>query len=410
MKKVLITAAIVFTLLCIVHADDLFESRCFYSLSDVFPVKADNGVLYAGNYGYQYIYSLDISNNNSIALLDSIFIDLWATTMYAYEGYVYIGGNSSLAVLDCTDPSDMSVIATFTNSIPSDAIARRGEKIYCVGGWSNRIIIIDISDPTTPTICDSIWGDDYYFLGCINGDYLYLTGESGIDIYDISDSVPFQVSNISSYTWYDDITVSGNYLYQLNRNYEIIIYDISDPENPVLTGSCLISGWGYRLYYRNNYLYVAAEDYMDVIDVADVENPTEVSVYDCTGYGYHLDGYGDNIYLGEMSYGIVGVRYLNDSHLQENDRIDLSLAAPVKDEMNVSYGSDWITVSLISTSSGEATVEIFDSAGRRAGEHTVHTDVGNKKINISRKNYNRGVYFVKVSMNGKNITKKIYLL
>jgi len=89
MKKVLVTAIVVLTLICIVNAVDLFESKCFYSFSDVYPITVQDSFLYAVNYYSGVLYAFDISDPAQIVFLDSFYAVRYAQNIYASENLLF---------------------------------------------------------------------------------------------------------------------------------------------------------------------------------------------------------------------------------------------------------------------------------------------------------------------------------
>ena len=103
--------------------------------------------------------------------------------------------------------------------------------------WWGGLNIIDISNPTQPFLANTwVYGEDSNNLFYLNNK-LYLTDmEMGLFILDVSD-----VNNIILQGHYDtytngrDISVVGNYLYQVERDPACLkIFDISDKAKPIL--------------------------------------------------------------------------------------------------------------------------------------------------------------------------------
>ena len=89
-----------------------------------------------------------------------------------------------------------------------------------------------------------------------------------------------------------NILIDGNYLYAVSGHQKLVIYDISDPENPVQKSITNTSYANIDVRKKGNYLFVSNSDGVDVWDVSDVENPTlnnHIS-YGTWVHGMFLDG------------------------------------------------------------------------------------------------------------------------
>jgi len=84
--------------------------------------------------------------------------------------------------------------------------------------------------------------------------------------------------------------------------------DISDPTNPLLTGSMELGGIGYDIAVADNYAYVASSNdnrELDVINISDTNNPTRAGTYNASGTANGLGVYavGTTVYLTTQSSG-----------------------------------------------------------------------------------------------------------
>jgi len=413
MKKVLVTAIVVLTLICIVNAVDLFESKCFYSFSDVYPITVQDSFLYAVNYYSGVLYAFDISDPAQIVFLDSLYAVRYAQNIYASENLLFVSDGMNMACVDISNPAELETLSFLYE--PSMYIGGKGGRLYSSGygafkGW-NDVLIYDISNKNELVKIDSITMSSTPTNLLVEEDYLYVCTGDTITVFDISGESPSQVSTISCLSYVRFIVVSGDYLYNISYNNSIDIVDISDISNPILCGSCPISGWQCKGLYRNNYLYVTGENTLNVINVSDPLNPVLESSYTPSGYAYFLGGYKENLYIGEYSYGIVGISYMNDSHLHDETKPAAVIKDAVKNSIDVSISKELISISLSSEKSGDMCIDIYDSSGRNAGRvYTGYMESGKQTISVNKDKYMKGIYFIKANVGGETITKKIYLL
>lgn len=67
--------------------------------------------------------------------------------------------------------------------------------------------------------------------------------------------------------------VYGSYGYLLDENYGMLVFDCSDPVNPIEVASLPLSGVPWDLCFRGNYAYVSVFYGLNVIDIADPLQP-----------------------------------------------------------------------------------------------------------------------------------------
>lgn len=150
----------------------------------------------------------------------------------------------------------------------------------------------------------------------VDGNTLYTGNGAAVDIYDISqpDTLVF-LSRLLTDGTVKKLYVSGNYAYIAETRLGIFIADISDPENPEITSSWVLTDGGdpvgraEDIYPSGNYAYVAYGDYgIRALDVSDPSAPAEVGhILDdnlSLTYAYAVDVDGDYAYVANGGYGM----------------------------------------------------------------------------------------------------------
>jgi hypothetical protein len=180
----------------------------------------------------------------------------------------------------------------------ADGLQIQGDYAYIAAGGANRLTIVDVSVPTSPTIIKDLtdpYGrlDNAYGLD-VSGNYAYVvTGYSGtsdrLTVVDISNpSAPIIVGSLQDTTNLDGalhIYVSGQYAYiSAPFNNRMTIIDISVPENPRLVSSVQDHVRLYRadgIYHSADHVFVTThqldggsdKSYLTAINVADPNHP-----------------------------------------------------------------------------------------------------------------------------------------
>ena len=121
-------------------------------------------------------------------------------------------------------------------------ISTDGIHAYCA--FQNGLVILDINNPSAPTIVSQTYCPGEGTGLCAGGDFVYLcTHDDGLQII-----------------------------------------DISNPQIPQVVGSVTVPGFARDVYELNSYACVAG-DYsgLHIIDIADPQNATLLSTFNTTG-------------------------------------------------------------------------------------------------------------------------------
>ncbi|MEW5796650.1 MAG: hypothetical protein AB1772_09870 [Candidatus Zixiibacteriota bacterium] len=113
----------------------------------------------------------------------------------------------------------------------------------------------------------------------LDGSVLYLAQVSGLQVYSMSDPCnPVKIWQQFISSGVKDIAVFGTHLYLDRGRSGLYIYDISNPEYPILKDSTELTGSGRRLLCSaSNYLFRACDDQVQILGIGDPFSPTLVS-------------------------------------------------------------------------------------------------------------------------------------
>ena len=215
---------------------------------------------------------LDITTNPAQPLIVGSIrdpINLFGAYGVAVSGqYVYVAAQGclsqqpcpnpnvgdSFAVIDASNPSNPTIVATLKNSaLPAPwtgtgalkhvtAVAVSGNYAYVTASYSNRLTVIDISNPLNPTIVASLQD----------------ASKLGFDV---------------------DVAVSDGYAYVADQGTalgRLAVVDVHDPTNPQIVGLVTSSNsqlnGAYRVRLRGNFAYVSGSS-ANAVAAVDVSNP-----------------------------------------------------------------------------------------------------------------------------------------
>jgi len=224
----------------------------------------------------------------------------FARDVYVLGDYAYLISFKALIIVDISDPAAPEIIgsisvASWTNGLyvsGNYAYVAEGEPYYPYYEYDGEsppyswtgLEIIDISDPTTPTIVGSVATAGAAYDVYVSEDYAYVaevesnfSGWQGLEVIDIKK--PASPKIVGSYKISDDanaVYVLGDYAYIASLNSSgLKVMDISHPTAPKLIASA--ASVAYDVYVSGKYAYVAESEGVQVLDISNPASPIGVS-------------------------------------------------------------------------------------------------------------------------------------
>ena len=325
------------------------------------------GIFVSNNYAYitNDLNGLVIVNisNPTMPTLAGIY-DTYATEDVTVSGnYAYLAAkNSGLVVVDISDPTDPTFTGRYDTTGSANGVALSGNNVFIAvqGGVptsTSELLILNVINPTNP-----LFVGDYEWTGralsvAVSGNFAYLADSSnGLQIINVSEETnPTLEGNYDAGTA-EDVTISNNYAYVVNRKMLIIvnisnsiepvltgqydsegdalgvtisgndiyvaglysgllIADINNPAVPTHVGNCDIAAeHGFRrgVALSDTYAYVANYDMgLVIVNISNPTNPTITSSYDTVGYAQDVVISGNNAYIAATSNGLLIVNISN---------------------------------------------------------------------------------------------------
>lgn len=194
------------------------------------------------------------------------------TNPFSQLGYLDIEGN----------PNDMLIVDNHLITIDI------GLHIFNLSDPVNPVLVsmMDFETGTTPQ------------LDVQNLLIVAATHDEGIKIIDASDfGAPVLVGNYVNGNELTDVMIAGNYVYALdNTSNRLLIINIEDPANPLLTGACPINGRSSSLFIQGDLALITINTQpnpgLQIIDISDKTNPTQagfIKTEHTTGNSTHAD-------------------------------------------------------------------------------------------------------------------------
>jgi len=211
-------------------------------------------------------------------------------SVYVSGKYAYVAASNSnrLTIVDVSDPSAPTIAGSVQNGLLFGArsVYVSGKYAYVAAFDADRLTIVDVSDPSAPTITGSVQDGrlNGAFSVYVSGKYAYVAAVnvSRLTIVDVSDpSAPTIAGSVQNGLLIRarSVYVSGKYAYVAAPNAaRLTIVDVSDPSAPTIAGSAQdgrLDGAG-SVYVSGKYAYVAASNSnrLTIVDVSDPSAPT----------------------------------------------------------------------------------------------------------------------------------------
>jgi len=240
-------------------------------------------------YGFRI---LDISNVQNPLLLGSVYNRLDGICLNDSIIYgVHSSSPNNLHIYDVSDPQ-APVILSMDLDLPvySHAdIAYSDSHVFVV--YSGYFWTIDVYDPANPVIIDTLRVTGGTNKIWINNDQAIINNkESGLSVIDISDPTEPALSGYYDTSGLCEQAVAENDIaYSADCYSGLQIIDITEGINPWQVGSLSTYSWAIGLDSKDNYLYLADANGLDVIDISDVTEPL------LTGYYFNSYGLSDEV-------------------------------------------------------------------------------------------------------------------
>ncbi len=258
--------------------------------STPYDMEKSGDYLYIVDRGLKELNAYNISNPAAPTLASSVsFSNGWPFSIAINGNYAYVvgadnNGTNEFKVVDISDPNNISLSGEFDIGANLNTIAINGNYAYVADVVNDKLSVVDISTPNSPSLLTDLTFDMYANFDAVilfDGNHLFLNysnanEDSELSIFDIS--TPASPSVISTLTVGADggeqLIQKGNYLY-FGDTYGIDIIDISNPAVPSKLSS--FSNETQFFTTSGNYLFA---DYtfdgptMEVYDISSTTSPS----------------------------------------------------------------------------------------------------------------------------------------
>ncbi len=221
--------------------------------------------------------------------------------------YAYVGVGLRLIVVDVTAPGSLKEVG-FSEPLAANVqnVTVSQDKAFVAAGVAG-LYIIDISDPTHPTIIGNYDTPGYAEGVTVTGKYAYVAdGPAGLRIINITDPAkPQEVSAVYSLNYTSGVAIEDGYAYVAAAGAGLLVADIADPTHPTEVGSYYVPGYAYGVTTLGSTVYIAdGWAGLQVLDVSNPRQPKSIASYDTTGWAMDVAVVGDMLYSANATGGL----------------------------------------------------------------------------------------------------------
>lgn len=284
---------------------------------------------------YSHPLTTATENDSSIEHVSSIFNQWGAVYDIRVSGnYAYVAtGSSGLHIVDISNPSTPAEVGSLRNIGRVESVSVSGSYACVTLEWRSDgvgVVIADISDPTQPIQVGTFSCPVALRSKCIyrNDIAYFIRNYNRIQLLGLSDPAnPVQMGYTPEIGNIQDFALDGDYLYVTEGDYQLRIFGVSNPEQPVQVLSFPLESRAKRIVIHDAVAYLTCDDGLHVIDISDPLHPAQtgytsgyISDFDVVGgYVYTVNGNSLNVFNvsdpGNIQQGETQNLELNSPHL-----------------------------------------------------------------------------------------------
>ncbi|MEZ4861536.1 MAG: hypothetical protein R3C14_09525 [Caldilineaceae bacterium] len=304
-------------------------------------------------------YILDLTDGQQPQVLATLQLLKRLEGVAVAAGTAYVTADRGLYIVDVTDPQHPTQVSLLAGSPADGAPVVIASRLYFGGG--GQIQIVDITELLAPRLIGQTNTPDWVSELAADGDYLYLAnGAQGLRVLEsIAQDSLVARSLYSSRGLMIDVAVQDGYVYSIDCDEGLRIFDATDPTNLIPVGTfntlgttlhmaCtatdvyVMAGWNsdlhcintetsgqlgqnilhisngvvYDLTIKDHYLYILRFDGLHVIDLAEPGHPRVMGSYVRPDL-WHVATGGQYIYLSDSKGNLWVVDGVDPAHLVE---------------------------------------------------------------------------------------------
>ncbi len=227
----------------------------------------------------------------------------------------YVSTNNGIEIIDIQNPTTPSIIAT----IDEGEMGFDVEDNIIFTTDTNGLIVINATNANIPEIIGTSDAGNWAYNMRVNNTLVFGIASGDMDIYDISNlNSPVRVGQYLDTGRGNDIIIYGETAYYADPDEGLEVINITDPSNPekIRTVSYTYGAWD--LYLNNELLYLGCHGLgFKVLDISNPTNPVVIRQFNDGGEVYGVCGNSSYVFLGDLQEGVEVLNYTNPTQLVE---------------------------------------------------------------------------------------------
>jgi len=305
-----------------------------------------DGKAWIGSYS-KVLTVIDISDPDNLTRFAKVSLDYPVETIQVCDGLAYIGSDNYWGVYDFSNPTTPREVMQLPDAAMSFAL--QGQTL--IAGRQQEISTYDVSNPANPTLLstrameydvrklvihngmvlaqqsnlyyvdvfrlqnDGILEQFFRFRSpsyydctfMLADDHIYYGTEQNLHILEFGDMQSVTGGDaVPTPGWGIDTKISGDHAFSASDANGLIVFDTSDPLNPVFAGSGFSTHFVHALVLQDNLAYTVGENAITVFDISDPTLPFAISHTDGLASSHPSDIllFQDTIWLAQ-EYGYL---------------------------------------------------------------------------------------------------------
>ncbi|MBM3317384.1 MAG: hypothetical protein FJY75_05985 [Candidatus Eisenbacteria bacterium] len=217
------------------------------------------------------IVAVDITDPGAIIAVDVLPMPGEPLDIALQGSLAYLAaGSGGLRIVDISDPLSMSTVGSLDLAGGAFGIAVQGDYAY-LANWQQGLVIVDVSNPGSPLPAGALPGSEWGTAGvAVSGDYAYVAQGNRLLIVDISDpSYPWVMHMIAVTPTAIDVAVAGDYVYVVSDQGGLVVVNVSNILFPVVTATLAMDNCR-SIALGGERAFVSQEHHgLSVVDISD---------------------------------------------------------------------------------------------------------------------------------------------
>ncbi len=253
------------------------------------------------------LHIIDIALPSAPALVRTIGAPN-ALQLVAGGGYVYLGHESGVQIIDVTNPPSARVVGNIPTPGAAFGLAIH-ENLLFIGDSTLGLTIVDISLAEHPVLLSTVALPEGASYVAIAGQVAFVRGDLNHTFaIDFSVAISPIISGTLHRAGSMAFSQGETFLYMADPDFGLRVASVENTHDPDLIGSTALPGFQRGLELANNRAYLANEtNGVQILNIVDPALPTVVATYNTPGFANDVAVAGSFLYVADGSMGLLVV-------------------------------------------------------------------------------------------------------